>query len=77
MTVNLLLESLFLVQIKNKKKKIIKGRTIKNNRGGVGGGGGEVKNCRCMNFFMPTCLQDFFSEAQALHGFFFPHISSL
>ena len=36
-----------------------------------GGGGLRVKNFRCMNFFKPTCLQDFFSQAQALHGSFF------
>ena len=48
-----------------------RGGAIRNNQGGEG------KNFRCMNFyFNSTRLQDFFSEAQALHVIFVPHISS-
>ena len=51
------------------KRSPAKGRTIRNNRRGGGGGGG---NFRCVNVFSAG----FFFEAQALHEFIFPHISS-
>ena len=46
-------------------------KSIKSLRDGpleiTEGGWVEVKNFRCMNFFKPTCLQDFFFPGASLH----------
>ena len=51
--------------------KSLRDGPLEITEGGGGGGGLRVKNFRCMNFFKPTCLHDFFSQAQALHEPFF------
>ena len=51
--------------------KSLRDGPLEITEGGGGGGGVWGKNFGGMNFFKPTCLQDFFSQAQALHGSFF------
>ena len=61
----------------NKDIKSLRDGQLEITEGGGGGGGGGGEKFSVHEFFLkPTCLQDFFPQAQALHGFFFPHISS-